>query len=102
MVGTAQSNGKVEIIRGSLTVHEVCGESMLGLRAAARKRATDKIRRDALTLGAMNRWGGRSLVSCGSTNECLNSYSVLTLWMMVVDRGGMLVSRVPPYVLAPS
>ncbi|CAM9467454.1 unnamed protein product [Ectocarpus sp. 6 AP-2014] len=60
--GDATANGaKVQVMRGSLTVHEVCAEGMLGLRAAARKRAREKVRMKALTLAAMNRWGGRSL-----------------------------------------
>lgn len=50
-------------MRGSLTVHEVCAEGMLGLRAAARRRARENVRRKVLTLAAMNRCGGRSLVS---------------------------------------
>lgn len=52
----------VRVMQGSLVVHEVCGEGMLGLRGAARKRAREKIRLKALTMAATNRWGGRSLV----------------------------------------
>ena len=50
-------------MRGSLVVHEVCAEGMMSLRAAARKRARERVRRKALTMAATNRWGGRSLVS---------------------------------------
>ncbi|CAN0105151.1 unnamed protein product, partial [Scytosiphon promiscuus] len=58
--GDSEKTG-AKIMRGSLAVHEVCAEGMLGLRAAVRKRAREKARLTALTLAAMNRWGGRSL-----------------------------------------